>query len=101
MAVHQCSPSNLTELERICKEEWQRIPKSRGPSFLPASHCGVSILSLVQRKQQQWLGSRGNCADFFSHVILTTNASHIPGINIIPTEITQLDEPYENIYSAY
>uniref|UniRef100_A0A7N8X1Z3 Tc1-like transposase DDE domain-containing protein n=1 Tax=Mastacembelus armatus TaxID=205130 RepID=A0A7N8X1Z3_9TELE len=29
MAVHQLSPSNLTELERICKEEWQRIPKSR------------------------------------------------------------------------
>ncbi|KAL0190227.1 hypothetical protein M9458_012925, partial [Cirrhinus mrigala] len=29
MAVHQHSPSNLTELERICKEEWQRIPKSR------------------------------------------------------------------------
>ncbi|KAI4904478.1 hypothetical protein NFI96_008393 [Prochilodus magdalenae] len=28
MAVHQCSPSNLKELERICKEEWQRIPKS-------------------------------------------------------------------------
>ena len=29
MAVHQRSPSNLTELERICKEEWQKIPKSR------------------------------------------------------------------------
>ncbi|KAL0184889.1 hypothetical protein M9458_020585 [Cirrhinus mrigala] len=29
MAVHQHLPSNLTELERICKEEWQRIPKSR------------------------------------------------------------------------
>uniref|UniRef100_A0A8C2IEU7 NXPE C-terminal domain-containing protein n=1 Tax=Cyprinus carpio TaxID=7962 RepID=A0A8C2IEU7_CYPCA len=29
MAVHQCLPSNLTELARICKEEWQRIPKSR------------------------------------------------------------------------
>ncbi len=26
MAVHQRLPSNLTELERICKEEWQRIP---------------------------------------------------------------------------
>ncbi len=26
MAVHQHLPSNLTELERICKEEWQRIP---------------------------------------------------------------------------
>uniref|UniRef100_A0A9J8BZQ9 Tc1-like transposase DDE domain-containing protein n=1 Tax=Cyprinus carpio carpio TaxID=630221 RepID=A0A9J8BZQ9_CYPCA len=29
MAVHQRLPSNLTELERICKEEWQWIPKSR------------------------------------------------------------------------
>ncbi|KAI4891689.1 hypothetical protein NFI96_030182 [Prochilodus magdalenae] len=29
MAVHQRSPSNLKELERIHKEEWQRIPKSR------------------------------------------------------------------------
>ncbi|KAL0163166.1 hypothetical protein M9458_042562, partial [Cirrhinus mrigala] len=28
MAVHQRLPSNLKELERICKEEWQRIPKS-------------------------------------------------------------------------
>ncbi len=29
MAFHQRLPSNLTEMERICKEEWQRIPKSR------------------------------------------------------------------------
>ncbi len=29
MAVHQHLPSNLTELERFCNEEWQRIPKSR------------------------------------------------------------------------
>ncbi len=29
MSVHQRLPSNLTELERICKEKWQRIPKSR------------------------------------------------------------------------
>ncbi|KAI4901710.1 hypothetical protein NFI96_029247, partial [Prochilodus magdalenae] len=29
MAVHQRSPSNLTELHRICREEWQRIPTSR------------------------------------------------------------------------
>ncbi|KAI3376840.1 hypothetical protein L3Q82_000420 [Scortum barcoo] len=32
MAVHQHSPSNLTELERI-KEEWQRIPKSSSNLF--------------------------------------------------------------------
>ena len=29
MAVHRQSPSNLTELERICREEWQNIPKCR------------------------------------------------------------------------
>ena len=29
MAVHRWSPSNLTELERICRDEWQKIPKSR------------------------------------------------------------------------
>ncbi len=29
MAVHRQSPFNLTELERICKEEWQKIPQSR------------------------------------------------------------------------
>ncbi len=34
MAVHQRLPSNLTELERICKEEWQRIPKSRCENLL-------------------------------------------------------------------
>ena len=29
MAVQQKSSSSLTELERICREEWQKIPKSR------------------------------------------------------------------------
>ena len=29
IAVHRHSPSNLTELEKICKEEWEKIPKSR------------------------------------------------------------------------
>ncbi|MGH0152556.1 UNVERIFIED_CONTAM: hypothetical protein FKN15_026105 [Acipenser sinensis] len=28
-AVHKCSPSNLTELELFCKEEWAKIPVSR------------------------------------------------------------------------
>ncbi|KAG2462042.1 TC1A transposase, partial [Polypterus senegalus] len=40
MAVHQRLPSNLTELERICKEEWQRIPKSR---------CEKLVASLPRR----------------------------------------------------
>jgi hypothetical protein len=27
IAVQRCSPSNLTELERICREEWEKLPK--------------------------------------------------------------------------
>ena len=29
MAVHRRSPSNLMELGRICKEEWEKLPKNR------------------------------------------------------------------------
>ena len=29
IAVQQCSPSNLTELERICREEWEKFSKFR------------------------------------------------------------------------
>ncbi|KAK1784674.1 hypothetical protein P4O66_003356 [Electrophorus voltai] len=36
MAVPQCSPSNLMELERFCKEEWEKLPKnSYGGSKIP------------------------------------------------------------------
>ncbi|KAF7656747.1 hypothetical protein LDENG_00036670 [Lucifuga dentata] len=29
MAVHRPFPFNLTELERVCQEEWDKLPKSR------------------------------------------------------------------------
>uniref|UniRef100_A0AAY5KAJ7 Tc1-like transposase DDE domain-containing protein n=1 Tax=Esox lucius TaxID=8010 RepID=A0AAY5KAJ7_ESOLU len=29
IAVHRRSTSNLTEVERICKKEWEKLPKSR------------------------------------------------------------------------
>ena len=29
IAVQRRSPSNLTELERICREEWEKLPKNR------------------------------------------------------------------------
>ena len=29
IAVQQRSPSNLTELERICRGEWEKLPKYR------------------------------------------------------------------------
>jgi transposase len=28
ITVHRRSQSNLTELEKICKDEWEKIPKS-------------------------------------------------------------------------
>jgi hypothetical protein len=29
IAVHQRTPSNLTKVERICREEWEKLPKYR------------------------------------------------------------------------
>jgi hypothetical protein len=29
ISMQRCSPSNLTELERICREEWEKLPKYR------------------------------------------------------------------------
>jgi hypothetical protein len=29
MVVQRCSPSNLTELESICREEWEKLSKYR------------------------------------------------------------------------
>jgi transposase len=29
IVVLRRSPSNLTELERICREEWEKLPKNR------------------------------------------------------------------------
>ena len=37
IAVEQRSPSDLTELERICREEWKKLPKYRCAKLV-ASH---------------------------------------------------------------
>ena len=37
IAVHRRSPSNLTDLERICREEWEKLPKYRCAKLV-ASH---------------------------------------------------------------
>ena len=34
IAVQRRSPFNLTELERICREEWERLPKYRGAKLV-------------------------------------------------------------------
>jgi hypothetical protein len=40
IALQQHSPSNLTELERICREEWEKLPKYR---------CAKLVASYTQR----------------------------------------------------
>jgi hypothetical protein len=40
IAVQRRSPSNLTELERICREEWEKLPKYR---------CAKLIVSYPRR----------------------------------------------------
>ncbi len=56
MAVHQRLPSNLTELERICKEEWQRICKEEWQRIckeewqrIPKSRCEKLVASFTKR----------------------------------------------------
>ena len=34
MAVHRRCPSNLMELERSCKKEWEKLPKNRCAKFV-------------------------------------------------------------------
>ena len=42
MPVHGRSPSNLRVVERICREEWQNIPKSR---------CAKNVVSYPRRRK--------------------------------------------------
>jgi hypothetical protein len=40
IAVQPRSPSNLTELENICREEWEKLPKYR---------CAKLVVSYLRR----------------------------------------------------
>jgi hypothetical protein len=40
IAVQRRSPSNLTVLERICREEWEKLPKYR---------CAMLVVSNARR----------------------------------------------------
>ncbi|KAK3574498.1 hypothetical protein QTP86_008382 [Hemibagrus guttatus] len=40
MAVHRHSPSNLMELEKSCKEEWEKLPKNR-------QNCQQDVMCMI------------------------------------------------------
>jgi transposase len=48
-AVQQHSPSNLTELEKICREEWEKLPKYRY----------VKLVASYQRRLKTVIAAKG------------------------------------------
>ena len=60
-AVHEWSPSNLTELEQFCKEEWTNITKSR---------CAKSVERHPSRLKAVIKAKGGSTKYFFQLMIL-------------------------------
>ena len=62
MAVHQQPPSNLTELGRICREEWQKIPKF-GCAMLVASYPRrlEAVISAKSASTKYWVKGLNIC----------------------------------------
>jgi hypothetical protein len=46
--VQQRSPSNLTELERICREEWEKLPKYRCDKLVAS--CPRRLVAVIDAK---------------------------------------------------
>jgi hypothetical protein len=49
IAVQRRSPSNLTEFERVCREEWEKLLKYRCAK-LEASHTRRQPLAVIAAK---------------------------------------------------
>ena len=54
MTVHQPSQSDLTELERICGEEWQKIPKSRSAKLAASNPMILKAVITVKRASTKY-----------------------------------------------
>jgi hypothetical protein len=52
MAAQQRSPSNLIELERICREEWEKLPKYRCAKLVVSYPRRLEAVKLPKVHQQ-------------------------------------------------
>ena len=66
IAVQRRSPSNLTELERICREEWEKFPK----------YMCAKLVASYPRKPEAVIAAKGastkywvKCLNSYIHVI--------------------------------
>jgi hypothetical protein len=52
--VQQCSPSNLTELERICRE-WEKLPKYRSAKLAPSYPKITAVITAKGALTKYWV----------------------------------------------
>jgi dsRNA-specific ribonuclease len=60
IALQQHSPSNLTELKRVCREEWEKLPKYRCVKLVasyPRRHEAVIAVNFVEANKVPSKGS--------------------------------------------
>ena len=54
IAVQQHSPSNLTELERICREEWEKLPKYRWAKLVASYPRRLETVIAAKGSSTKW-----------------------------------------------
>uniref|UniRef100_A0AAZ3RLA5 Tc1-like transposase DDE domain-containing protein n=1 Tax=Oncorhynchus tshawytscha TaxID=74940 RepID=A0AAZ3RLA5_ONCTS len=64
IAVYQHSPSNLTELERICREEWELVPKYRRATLVVSYPRRLEAVISAKRASTKYCVKGLNACDF-------------------------------------
>ncbi len=59
MAVHRSFPSNLMEIERSCREEWEKLPKNR---------CAKLVASYLKRPKTV-IGANGASTKYWAKAV--------------------------------
>ena len=64
IAVQWRSPSNLTELERICREEWEKLPKYRCAKLVPSNPRRLEdVIAVKGASTKSWVKGLNNYAN--------------------------------------
>ena len=57
IAVQRRSPSNLAELERFCREEWEKLPKYRCAKLVASYQRRLEAVITASVTDVKWLAS--------------------------------------------
>ena len=61
IAVHWHSPSNLTELERICRKEWEKLPKYRCAKLVASYPRRLKAVNAAKSASKYWVKGLNTC----------------------------------------